>query len=165
SGVTNTVDPLGGSYYVEWLTDRMEEDAYRYFDRIESLGGVIPAIETGFFQREIAEAAYRQQRAIDEEERIVVSVNRYTSAEEVEIPILMVDEESERQQIERLRRYRAGRDESRMRTALADLRRAAEGEENIMPPIMKAASSRATLGEICGVLREVFGEYREPPIY
>ncbi|MCI0497352.1 MAG: methylmalonyl-CoA mutase family protein [Thermoplasmata archaeon] len=165
SGVTHTADPLGGSYYVEWLTDRMEEDAYRYFDRIETLGGVIPAIESGFFQREIAEASYRQTRAIDDRERIVVSVNEYLSGERSDIPILMVDEESERRQAERLRRYRGDRDAEAVQNRLADLRRAAEGDANMMEPIMAAARAHATLGEICSVLRDAFGEYREPPIY
>jgi len=165
SGVTDTIDPLGGSYYVEWLTDRMEEDAYRYFDRIETLGGVVPAIEAGFFQREIAEASYQQTKAIDEKRRIVVSLNEYTSSEDIDIPILTVDEEGEQRQVERLDKLRAGRDDAKLSNSLAKLKGAAEGDENVMPFILDAAKGGGTLGEIADVFREVYGEYREPPIY
>ncbi len=166
SGVTDTIDPLGGSYYVEWLTDKMEEDAYRYFDRIETLGGVVPAIEAGFFQREIAEASFQQTKAIDDKRRIVVSVNEYTSSEEdVDIPILMVDDEGEKHQIERLEKLRRERDDAKMRNALAKLKGAAEGDENVMPFILDAARAGGTLGDIADVFRDAYGEYREPPIY
>jgi len=165
SGVTDTIDPLGGSYYVEWLTDRMEEDAYRYFDRIETLGGVVPAIEAGFFQREIAEASYQQTKAIDEKRRIVVSLNEYTSSEDIDIPILMVDEEGEKRQVERLEELRNGRDDAKLRNSLAKLKGAAGGDENVMPFILNAAKDGGTLGDIADVFREVYGEYREPPIY
>ncbi len=166
SGVTNTVDPLGGSYYIEWLTEQMEEEAYKYFDRVEQLGGVIPAIEKGFFQREIAEAAYRYQREIDEGKRIIVGVNKYQIDEEIEIPILKVDEEGERRQIERLQKLRKERDNTKVQRNLQRLRRAAEREdENLMPYILDCVKSYATLGETCQVLRDVFGEYKEPILY
>lgn len=165
SGVTDTVDPLGGSYYVEWLTERMEEEAQRYFDRIEELGGVIPAIEKGFFQREISESAYRYQQEVERGERIVVGVNRYVMDEPIEIPLLRVDEEGERRQIERLKRLRERRDNTKVRESLERLRRAAEGEENLMPYILDCVKSYATLGETTDVLREVFGVYKEPIIF
>jgi methylmalonyl-CoA mutase N-terminal domain/subunit len=165
SGVTNTVDPLGGSYYVEWLTNEMEEKTYEYFDKIERLGGVIPAIEKGFFQREIADSAYRYQKEIDENKRIVVGVNQYEMEEELSIPILKMDEEGEKRQIERLKKLRKERNNSKVKLNLEKLRKAAEGEENLMPYILKCVHSYATLGETCDVLREVFGEYKEPSIY
>ncbi|MEW5936933.1 MAG: methylmalonyl-CoA mutase family protein [Candidatus Thermoplasmatota archaeon] len=165
SGAANVIDPLGGSYYVEYLTDYMEEETYRYFDKIRALGGVIPAIERGFFQQEIANAAYQYQREIEQEERHVVGVNLYREEGEIEIPLLQMDEEGERRQIERLRRIRAERDRGGWERALAALDRAAEGEENIMPLILKAVKAEATLGEVCGVLRKVFGEYEEPAVY
>jgi methylmalonyl-CoA mutase N-terminal domain/subunit len=165
SGVANTVDPLGGSYYIEWLTDRMEEETYKYFDRIEKLGGVIPAIEKGFFQREIAESAYRYQRETDENRRIIVGVNKYKMDEPIDIPILEMDEKGEHRQINRLNKLRKDRDNLKVNMNLERLRKAAEGDENLMPYILDCVHSYATLGETCGVLREVFGEYKEPAIY
>ena len=165
SGVTNTVDPLGGSYYIEWLTDKMEEETYKYFDRVEKLGGVIPAIEKGFFQREIAEAAYKYQKETDKNERFIVGVNKYKIDEPVEIPILKMDEKGEERQINRLKKLRNDRDKAKFERNLSRLRKAAEGEENLMPYILDCVHSYATLGETCGVLREVFGEYKEPAIY
>jgi methylmalonyl-CoA mutase N-terminal domain/subunit len=165
SGVTNTIDPLGGSYYIEWLTDIMEEETYKYFDRVEKLGGVIPAIEKGFFQREIAEASYRYQKEIDENKRAIIGVNKYKMDEPIEIPILKMDEKGEERQINRLKKLRKQRDKSKFEKNLNRLRKAAEGEENLMPYILDCVHSYATLGETCGVLREVFGEYEEPAIY
>jgi len=165
SGVTNTVDPLGGSYYIEWLTNKMEEETYKYFDRVAQLGGVIPAIEKGFFQREIAESAYRYQKEIDEHQRVIVGVNRYQLDEEASIPILRMDEKGEERQIRRLQNLRKERDASKVQRALEQLRNAAQGEENLMPFILKCIHSYATLGETCQVLREVFGEYKEQAIY
>lgn len=165
SGVTDTIDPLGGSYYIEWLTDKMEEETYKYFDKVERLGGVISAIEKGFFQREIAEAAYKYQREIDENERTIVGVNKYTTDEPVEIPILKMDEKGEHRQINRLKKLRKDRDQSKFDRNLKRLRKAAEGNENLMPHILDCVHSYATLGETCDVLREVFGEYTEPAIY
>ena len=165
SGVTNTIDPLGGSYYIEWLTDKMEEETYKYFDRVEKLGGVIPAIEKGFFQREIAEAAYRYQREIDSKKRIVVGVNDYTIDEEISIPILKMDEKGEERQINRLKNLRKNRNNTKVERNLEKLRKAASGDENLMPYILECVHSYATLGETCQILRDVFGEYEEPALY
>jgi methylmalonyl-CoA mutase N-terminal domain/subunit len=164
SGVANTVDPLAGSYFVEALTNRMEEEAHEYFRKIESLGGMLDAIERGFPQREIAESAYRYQREIDTGQRVVVGVNDYLTDEPLTIPLLEIDREGERRQIERLKRVRKERDNRAVRERLAALERAARGSENLMPYILDAVREYATLGEICGVFREVFGEYREPVI-
>jgi len=165
TNIASTIDPLGGSYFVEWLTNKMEEEAYSYFDRIEALGGVIPAIKKGFFQKEIAKSAYRYQKEIDEEKSKVVGVNCYKADEEASIPLLKLDEEGEQQQITRLKRLREKRDNYKIEDALTKLRKAAEGEENLMPFILEAVKVYATLGETCGVLREVFGEYEEPIVY
>jgi methylmalonyl-CoA mutase N-terminal domain/subunit len=165
SGVTNTVDPLGGSYYIEWLTDKMEEETYKYFDRVEKLGGVIPAVEKGFFQREIAEAAYKYQKEIDKKRRIIVGVNEYKMDEPVEIPILKMDEKGEERQINRLKKLRKNRNNQKFERNQSRLRKAAEGDENLMPYILDCVHSYATLGETCQVLRDVFGEYVEPAIY
>lgn len=165
SGVTDTADPLGGSYYIEWLTDKMEEETYKYFDRIEKLGGVIPAIEKGFFQREIAESAYKYQKETDVNERIIVGMNKYKMDEPIDIPILKMDEQGEHRQINRLKKLRKNRDKSKFEKNLKKLRKAAEGDDNLMPFILDCVHSYATLGETCDVLREVFGEYTEPAIY
>jgi len=165
SNVVNTIDPLGGSYYVEWLTDKMEEEAYAYFDKIDALGGVIPAIKRGFFQKEIAKSAYRYQKEIDEQKRKVIGVNCYKAEEETSIPLLKIDEEGEKRHLARLKKVREERDQSKVERALNQLRKAAEGEENLMPYILEAVKAYATLGETCGVLREIFGEYKEPIIY
>ncbi len=160
SGVANTVDPLGGSYYVEWLTGRMEEQCYDYFRRIEELGGVIAGVEQGFFVREIADSAFRYQQEIESHERIIVGVNDYGMEETLEIPLLRVDEESERRHMERLQRVRRERDNVRVGETLTALEAAARGTENLMPFILEAVRAYATLGEICDVLRRVFGVYR-----
>jgi methylmalonyl-CoA mutase N-terminal domain/subunit len=165
SGVTDTVDPLGGSYYVEWLTDTMEEETYKYFEKVERLGGVIPAIEKGFFQREIAESAYRYQKETDEKKRILVGVNRYKLEEDISIPILKMDEKGEGRQINRLKQLKEERENKKTQQNLERLRKAAEGEENLMQYLLDCVHSYATLGETCDVLREVFGEYREPAMY
>jgi len=165
SGVDSTVDPLGGSYYIEWLTNKMEEETYKYFDRVEHLGGVIPAIEKGFFQREIAESAYRYQKQIDEKDRIIVGVNRYQLDEEPSIPILRMDEKGEERQIQRLQKLRKTRDNTKVQQHLQQLRKAAQGTDNLMPFILSCVHSYATLGETCQVLRDVFGEYKEQAIY
>ena len=165
SGVTDTVDPLGGSYYIEWLTTKMEEETYKYFDKVEQLGGVIPAIEKGFFQREIAESAYRYQKEVDGNKRFIVGVNRYKLDEEPSIPILKMDEKGEERQINRLKKLRKERNAAKVQNHLQRLRKAAEGDENLMPFILDCVHSYATLGETCDVLREVFGEYKEQAIY
>jgi methylmalonyl-CoA mutase N-terminal domain/subunit len=164
SGVTNTVDPLAGSYFVEALTNRIEAEAYEYFRQIESLGGMLGAIERGFPQREIAESAYRYQREIDTGQRTIVGVNDYLTDEPLAIPLLEIDREGERRQRERLARVRRERDNELVTQRLEALREAAQGTENLMPPILNAVRAYATLGEICGVFREAFGEYREPAI-
>ena len=165
SGVTDTIDPLGGSYYIEWLTDKIEEETYKYFDKVKRFGGVIPAIENGFFQREIAESAYKYQKEIDKKERTIVGVNQYKMDEELSIPILEMDEKGEHRQINRLKKLRKDRNQSKFDRNLKRLRKAAEGDENLMPYILDCVHSYATLGETCDVLREVFGEYKEPAIY
>jgi len=165
SGVTHTVDPLGGSYYIEWLTNKMEEETYRYFDRVEKLGGVIPAIEKGFFQREIAEAAYKYQKEIDEHNRTIVGVNEYETEEPIDIPILKMDEKGEERQIKRLEQLRKNRNQTKVKKYLEKLRIAAEGDDNLMPYILDCVHQYATLGEICQVLRDVFREYTEPSLY
>ena len=161
SGAANVIDPLGGSYYLEWLTDDMERQARDYFDRIDSLGGVVPAIEKGFFQKEIAASAYKYQQEIDSKERIVVGVNQYNSEEQVEIPILEMDPEGFERQCARLKKLRSSRDKGRHAAALRAIEKAAEGDDNLMPHFIEAAKAKATLGEMCDVLRGVFGEYRE----
>jgi methylmalonyl-CoA mutase N-terminal domain/subunit len=165
SGVANTIDPLAGSYFVEALTDEMERGARDYFDQIEALGGVIPAIEKGFFQREIADAAYRYQRQVQSGEQTIVGVNKFISGEPLTIPILKIEPEVQRRQIERTRRVRATRDQAEWAASLAVLKRAGEGTDNVMPHLLRAVKAYATLGEICDVMREVFGVYREPAIY
>ncbi|MDQ7842899.1 MAG: methylmalonyl-CoA mutase family protein [Armatimonadota bacterium] len=164
SGVTNTVDPLGGSYFVEALTDRMEEEAGAYLRRIDDLGGMVRAVELGFPQREIAEASFRFQQALERKEKIIVGVNDFVIPEETPIPILRIDPEVERIQIDRLRRVRAERDGAAVRRALDRLKRAIESGENTMYPIVEAVRARASIGEICDVYRAVYGEYREPAI-
>ena len=164
SGVTNTVDPLGGSYAIEALTDRLEKQAYEYFERIEALGGVIPAIEAGFFQQEIADAAYRYQREIDQRRRIVVGVNEYAADEPLEVPLLVIDPQGYERQCARLQQVREERDSGAVGQALDRLRIAAQGTENTMPYILDAVRVYATLQEIMDVFREVFGLYREPMI-
>ena len=165
SGVTDTVDPLGGSYYIEWLTDKMEEETYQYWDKVDKLGGVLAAIEKGFYQREIANAAYKYQKEIEECKRIVVGVNEYQMDDPIEIPILKMDEKGEERQINRLKKIRKDRNNVKFERNINALRKAAEGDENLMPYILDCVHSRATLGETCQVLRDVFGEYVEPAIY
>jgi len=160
SGVTNSVDPLGGSFMVEALTNQTEEAVYEYFNRIDSLGGVVAGIETGFFHREIAEAAFRYQREIETKDRIIVGTNEYVLDEPITIPILAMDTEGERRQIARLNRVRQERSNREVQRTLAELQRAAKGTENLMPYILDAVRAYATLGEVCDTLRGVFGEYK-----
>ncbi|HUP27167.1 MAG TPA: methylmalonyl-CoA mutase family protein [Chloroflexia bacterium] len=157
SGVTNTADPLGGSYFVEALTNEMERQAYDYFDRIEEYGGVIPAIKSNFFQNEIARASFWYQNEIDEGRKTMVGVNKYITNEPIEIPILAIDPTGEEKQRERLARLRAGRDPQRWQAALDNVQRVAESTENIMPALIEAAHANATLGEITNTLKTVFG--------
>jgi methylmalonyl-CoA mutase N-terminal domain/subunit len=164
SGVTHTVDPLGGSYFVESLTNEMEAGAVEYFEKIDALGGMIPAIERGFPQREIAEAAYRYQQAVDRKEKIIVGVNDYVAEEEPPLEILHIDESVARQQRERLAQLRRERDNRHVTQTLKDLEAAARGEKNTMPYILECVRAYATLGEICDALRNVFGTYEEVSI-
>jgi methylmalonyl-CoA mutase N-terminal domain/subunit len=164
-GAVNTIDPLGGSYYVEHLTSELERQAYDYFDRIEKLGGVVPAIEENFFQREIAEASYRYQSEVEAKQRIIVGVNRYELDEEEPIEILRIDPALETQQIESVRAVRARRDSAAVEAALAELRRAAAGDTNLMDPIMTASRAYVTMGEMCDALRDVWGIWRETPVF
>jgi methylmalonyl-CoA mutase N-terminal domain/subunit len=157
SGVTNTVDPLGGSYFVEALTNEMERQCYEYFDHIEEYGGVIPAIKANFFQNEIARASYWYQNEIDAGRKTVVGVNKHVIEEELEIPILEIDPRGEEKQRERLARLRAERDLQKWQAALDNVRRTAQSEENIMPALIEASHADATLGEITDVLKSVFG--------
>jgi len=166
SGVVNTIDPLAGSYFIESLTDKMESEAEEYFERIEKLGGVIPAIEKGFFQQEIARAAYRYQKEFDSDERVIVGVNRFVEEDEkIEIPILEITEEMHERQVTRLRALRERRDEDGVKEALAEVRRVCSGTENVMPFLIEAAKAYCTLGEIVDVMREAFGTYREPSMF
>jgi methylmalonyl-CoA mutase N-terminal domain/subunit len=167
SGVANTVDPLGGSYFVEALTDRMEHGCFEYFRRIDEMGGMIAAVEQGFPQREISDSAYRYQREIDGEDRIVVGVNDFQQGNEepIAIPVHVITEESRERHLTRLRRVRQERDQSAAAEALRRLEVAAQdGRENLMPFLMDAVRAYATLGEMCNVLRGVYGEYREPAV-
>jgi methylmalonyl-CoA mutase N-terminal domain/subunit len=161
SGVADTVDPLGGSYYIEALTDRIEQEAVAYLDRIDAMGGMLRAIEAGFVQREIQEAAYREQRATEEKRRIVVGLNEFVTPEPVSIPVFTVDPRLEEEQRAKLERVRRTRDRDRAKRALDDLDRAARGRDNLLPPLIEAVKAYATIGEICAVLRGVFGEHRE----
>ena len=162
SGVTNTIDPLGGSFFVEAQTDRIEQQAYDYFRRIEELGGVLPAIDKGFFQSEISDAAYRYQREIDVGERKIVGVNAYAEKAPLTIPLLEMDPQGYERQVSRLEEVRKTRDNGRVGQTLDKLRIACQGTENTMPYIMEAVHAYATLGEIIGVMKEVFGTYEEP---
>ncbi len=162
TGVINTVDPLGGSWFVERLTADIERDALAYFERIEALGGVIPAIESGFFQKEIADASARFQREVETRDRIIVGVNEYILDEPRDIPILRMDPEGEQRHLARLKKHRAERDPQRYADAMRALENASrDGRTNTMPFILDAVNAGATVGEICGMWRRVFGEYRE----
>jgi methylmalonyl-CoA mutase N-terminal domain/subunit len=166
TGVANTIDPLGGSYYVEDLTNRLEAEAYEYFDRIRELGGVVAAIKENFFQREIAEASFRYQSEVESGKRVVVGVNRYEDPEETDIEILSIDQALERKQVERVKALRARRDSAAVEAALAQLKHDAESEKtNLMPAITDASRVYVTMGEMCDSLRDVWGIWRETPVF
>jgi methylmalonyl-CoA mutase, N-terminal domain len=166
TGAVNTIDPLGGSYYVEDLTNRLEAEAYDYFDRIEKLGGVIPAIKENFFQREIADASFRYQHEVEQKQRIIVGVNRYELEDEPEVEILRIDPTLEGKQIERVRALRGRRDSAAVEAALARLKQAAARDrDNLMPPLVEAARAYVTLGEMCDALRDVWGTWTETPVF
>jgi len=166
TGVVNTIDPLGGSYFVEALTTRMEEEAERYFEKIDALGGVIPAIEQGFFQREIAEAAYRYQLELDRKEKIIVGVNEFVEDDEqITIPILEVSPEVEVKQRRRVAEVRNSRDQAEVTRTLEELRRAAVNGTNIIPPLLACTRAYVTLGEMCSTLAAVFGLHEEAAVF
>jgi methylmalonyl-CoA mutase N-terminal domain/subunit len=166
TGVVNTIDPLGGSYYIEEMTNELERQAYEYFDRIETLGGVVQAIKENFFQREIAEASFRYQSEVEADQRIIVGVNRYQLADEQQIPIHKVDPLLETEQIARVQTLRARRDSSVAEAALARLKEDAASEgRNLMPAIVDAARAYVTMGEMCDAFRAVWGTWRETPVF
>jgi methylmalonyl-CoA mutase N-terminal domain/subunit len=166
TGVVNTIDPLGGSWYVEDLTNRLEAEAYDYFDRIRKLGGVIPAIEENFFQREIAEASFRYQSEVEAKQRVVVGVNRYEAQEEAPIELLRVDPALETKQVERVQSTRSQRDSAKVEAALTALKEgAAKDDVNLMPLIVDASREYVTMGEMCDALRAVWGVWRETPVF
>ena len=164
SGVASTIDPLGGSWFIEELTTRMENEAMEYIRRIDEMGGMVSAIEKGYPQREIAASAYRFQRQLEANERIMVGVNKYEGAADggASIPLLKIDEEVQKRQVENLRRVKSSRDGGRVKAALESVRTAAKDKKNLMPPIIEAAKAYCTQQEICDVLRDVFGTYTDP---
>lgn len=162
SGVANTIDPLGGSFFIESLTNRIEAETYSYFQKIEEQGGVLPAIEKGFFQREISDSAYRYQREIDEGVRKIIGVNAYSDEKPLAIPILEMDPQGFERQASRLEEVRASRDSGRVGQTLDNLRLACQNSRNVMPFLLEAVHAQATLGEIIGVMKKEFGTYQEP---
>jgi methylmalonyl-CoA mutase N-terminal domain/subunit len=163
TGVANTIDPLGGSYFIESLTKKMEDGAYEYFDKIDSLGGMVEAIEKGFPQREIQESAYQYQKAVERGEQTIVGVNKYAmEGEQSEFPTLVIDEGVRGRQVERLERAKSRRDAGAVANALEKLKKAARDADNTMPATIEAVRAYATLGEICDALRDVYGLYEEP---
>ena len=166
TGVANTIDPLGGSYYLEALTTELERQAEDYFEQINGLGGVVAAIEQNFMQQEIADAAFRYQSEVEAGERVIVGVNRYQLEEEAELEILKVDPALEQEQIERVQALRAQRDSRAVESALARLREdAAHDQRNLMPAIVDAARVYVTMGEMCDAFREIWGVWRETPVF
>jgi methylmalonyl-CoA mutase N-terminal domain/subunit len=164
TGVADVIDPLGGSWFVEDLTDRMEAAAMAYIDRIEEMGGALAALERHFQQEEIANASYVYQQEFEAHERVVVGVNEFASGEPDDIEVLKIGDETERAQIERVRALREGRDNGATAAALSALEEAARGSDNLLPPVMRAVEARATEGEIIAALGRVFGTYRETPV-
>jgi methylmalonyl-CoA mutase N-terminal domain/subunit len=165
TGVASTIDPLGGSWYIEDLTNRLEAQAYEYFDRIRALGGVIPAIRENFFQAEIADASFRFQQEVERGERLIVGVNCYEEDEAREVAILQIDPALEREQTDRVSRVRASRDAARAEAALERIEADAAGDANLMPAIIEAARADVTMGEMCDALRRVWGTWRESPVF
>ena len=166
SGVVNTIDPLGGSYFLEALTGELERQAYDYFDRIAKLGGVVAAIKDNFFQREIADASFRYQAEVEREQRVIVGVNRYTLDDEIPLDILRIDPALEQKQIDSVQALKARRDATRVEQRLTELKQAAARDDvNLMPPIIDAARDYVTMGEICDAFRDVWGVWRETPVF
>jgi len=164
SGVADVVDPLGGSYFLETLTSDLEREALAYFDRIDAMGGMVAAIERGFPQREIADSAYRFQQAVEQREQVIVGVNGFVATDEPPFEILYIDESAGEQQLARMADVKARRDPQQVSGALEAMRRAASGSDNLMPPILDAVRAYATLGEMCDVLRDVWGEWTEEAV-
>jgi methylmalonyl-CoA mutase N-terminal domain/subunit len=160
SGVTHTVDPLGGSFFIETLTDQLEEEAWKYIDRIDAMGGAVQAIESGFMQNEIANSAYKYQQEIERKEKIIVGMNQFTTEEEIPINIFRVDDSIRSLQIEKLKQLKSARNASAVVTALEKLEGVARAGENVMPSVIEAVESYVTLGEIADALRKVFGEHK-----
>jgi len=166
TGVINTIDPLGGSYFIEALTEKMEKQANDIFDQIDSLGGVIPAIENGYFQKEIADAAYRYQMEVERKEKFIVGVNEFVEmGEKIDIPLLLVSPEVEKNQRKRLAELKQNRNQESVKENLSELKSAAMDQKNLMPPLIKAAQNYVTLGEMIGELKEVFGTYEETAVF
>ena len=165
SGVTDTVDPLAGSYYVEWLTNKMEEEAEEYFRRIEEIGGVIPAIKANFFQKEIANASYKYQQEIENRERTIVAVNQYEQREPCTVPLLKIDEEVAKEQVRKLNILKEERDNDKVKESLEKLKETARGTENLMLYIIEAVRRYTSIGEIINALKEVFGTYHEDSVF
>jgi methylmalonyl-CoA mutase N-terminal domain/subunit len=165
TGVTNTIDPLGGSYFIEQLTDELERGAQRYFEQIDAQGGVLRCIENGFFQREIADAAFEFERKLEANERIIVGVNAYKDGEGGEVPTLRIGPETEQGQVRRLKALKARRDNTSVRHRLEELKTSARGSDNLMPPLLDCVKAYVTEGEIMAALKEVFGVYREPILF
>jgi methylmalonyl-CoA mutase N-terminal domain/subunit len=161
SGVANTIDPLAGSYYIEAMTDRIEQEAEEYINKIEAMGGMIPAIEEGYVQMEIQKAAYRFNKELESNERVVVGVNKFAEKETTQGDLLKIDEKVQRDQIIFLNKVRSSRDNMAVNDKLAVLKKAAEGTDNLMPHIIDAVKVYTSLGEICNTLRDVYGEYKE----
>lgn len=166
SGVVDSVNPLAGSYYIEYMTNEIEEKSEKYIEQIDGMGGAVAAIEKGFMQREITESAYRFQKEVEAKKRVVVGVNDFKSEEEAPIKLLQIDPSVEKKLVEQLKEIKRQRNQARVNEALSKLRRGAELENvNLMPLILEAVREYATLGEICGILRDVFGEYKPPSIF
>jgi methylmalonyl-CoA mutase N-terminal domain/subunit len=166
SGVVDSVDPLAGSYYIEYMTNEIEEKSEKYIEQIDGMGGAVAAIEKGFMQREITESAYRFQKEVEAKKRVVVGVNDFKSEEEAPIKLLQIDPSVEKKLVEQLKEIKRQRNQARVNEALSKLRRGAEKENvNLMPLILEAVREYATLGEICSNLRDAFGEYKPPSIF
>jgi methylmalonyl-CoA mutase N-terminal domain/subunit len=166
SGAVDTIDPLGGSYYMEYLTDQIEDKASEYIQKIDAMGGAVAAIEKGFMQREIVESAYSFQKEIEAKKRAIVGVNQFVTEEKIPMKILQIDPQIEKTLVDRLEQVKKERSKAEVESALGELCKAAEKEDvNLMPFILQAVKKRVTLGEVCGVLHEVFGEYKPPSIF
>ncbi|MDD5082429.1 MAG: methylmalonyl-CoA mutase family protein [Dehalococcoidales bacterium] len=164
SGVADTVDPVGGSYFVEWLTNHIEQGVLDYIKKVDDMGGALVAINRGYIQKEIMRSSYDYQKAVDSGEQVMVGVNKFTSDEKSSMKLLEIDESVEKRQVEKLKKLKRDRDNSKTKQALAEVRRVAKSQENIMPVLIDAVKTYATVGEISDALRDVFGEYREPTI-